>query len=81
MTGPLDGGRQLSLMLCAGAGNAPGQDLAALRHILAKLRSILVIDNAVLFSAEHADLLTSVHAAALPHAFASILISHSNFSS
>ena len=71
MSCSLDRGGQRSLMRCAGTGNSSGKDLAALRNILTKLGSILVIDRAVL-AAENADLLlamevvlTSVRSAAV----------------
>ena len=46
------------------AGNSAGQDLAALRDVLAELRRILVVDL-VIFAAENTDLLFSVEAASL----------------
>ncbi len=61
---PLDRRRQCSLMCRASAGNSAGQDLAALRDVLAELRRILVVDL-VIFAAENTDLLFSVEAASL----------------
>ena len=62
MTGSLDRSGQRSLVSCACAGDPSGKDLAALRHILAKLRGVLIIDRIVL-AAKYADFLFSMEAA------------------
>ena len=53
--GTLDGAGQLTLMLCAGAGNAAGKDLGTLRNELSQLSSILVIDFGYFIHAECAN--------------------------
>ena len=53
---PLDCHGHLALMLCTVAGNATGQDLAALRRETAKLCNILVINMLNLVYAKRADL-------------------------
>ena len=58
MTGALDRGGQLTLMLGAGAGSTAGQDLATLGHQATQLSSVLVIDIIDLVDAETANLLT-----------------------
>lgn len=45
LTGALNRRRQLSLMLRAGAGHTPGQDLRPLGHIPTQPRHILVINT------------------------------------
>ena len=62
MTCSLDRGSQRSLMCSASTGDPSGKDLSALRHILAKLCSVLIIDRVVL-AAEYADFLFSMEAA------------------
>ena len=64
MASTLDSGLELTLMLCAGAGNTAGKDLAALADELAKAGCILVIDHFDLFSAKSADLLLAAHGGA-----------------
>lgn len=64
VAGSLDRDGQSSLMLRAVAGDAARKDLASLGDKLLQLRSILVIDLIVLFAAEHAYLLASVHRSA-----------------
>ena len=56
MTGTLDRGGQLTLMLRAGAGGTAGQDLAALGHEPTKLCSVFVVDIIDLVDAEAANL-------------------------
>ena len=55
MTGSLDSLGELTLMHCAGAGSAAGQDLAALGHEAAELSGILVIDSGSLIYAKLAN--------------------------
>jgi hypothetical protein len=62
MTGSLDRSGQRSLMSRAGTGDPSGKDLAALRHILAKLRDVFVIDR-IVFAAKYTDFLFSMEAA------------------
>lgn len=64
LTGALDCGRQLALMLRTGAGHTAGKDLGALGNVLAKTSHILVIDHFDLFSAKSADLLLAAHSGA-----------------
>ena len=52
----LNGDGQLSLMLCASAGNAAGQDLCALADMLSQACGILIIDMIDLLSAKLANL-------------------------
>ena len=68
LAGALDGLGQLTLMHGAGAGGAPGQDLAPLRGVAAQLGGVLVVDALHLVHAEGADL------AALAAAGADILL-------
>jgi hypothetical protein len=63
LTRTLDSGGQLTLMLCAGAGNAAGKDLSTLGDELAKLSCVLVIDHFDLIGTELANLLLSAHGA------------------
>ena len=62
MTGSLDRSGQRSLVGSAGTGDPSGKDLAALRHILAKLRSVFIVDRIVL-AAKYANFLFSMEAA------------------
>ena len=64
MAGSLDRDSECSLMLCAVSGDAARKDLASLRDILLQLCYILVIDLVILFPAEYADFLPSVHRSA-----------------
>ena len=57
----LDCGVQFALMLCAGARNSSGQDLAALADELSQLCGILVVDEINLICTENADLLSSAY--------------------
>ena len=59
LTCALNGDRQLTLMQCAGARHAAGQDLRTLGNELTQLCGILVIDHSDLVRAENADLLSS----------------------
>jgi len=56
----LDSGGQLSLMICAGAGNSAGQDLGTLRNVSAESGDILVVDDFNLIDAEVANLFASL---------------------
>ena len=56
MTGTLDGHGQLALMESAGAGDAAGDDLGPLAHILAQTGNILVINVLDMIHAEAANL-------------------------
>src|SRR5262249_33436691 len=53
---PLDGQRQLALVLRAGPEHAPGQDLAPLGHEAGEQLHVLVVDVVDLVRAELADL-------------------------
>ena len=76
MTGSLDRSGQRPLMSSAGACDPSGKDLSTLRHILAKLRNIFIIDR-VVFAAKNADFLFSVEAASFSERrFFSLGISH-----
>ncbi len=55
LTGSLYSLGELTLMHCAGAGGAAGQDLAALGHIAAELSGILIVDAGGLVYAKLAD--------------------------
>ena len=55
LTGSLDSLGELTLMHCAGAGSAAGQDLAALGHEAAERSGILVIDSGSLIYAKLAN--------------------------
>jgi hypothetical protein len=48
-------------MLCAGAGNSSGKNLASLADELSELCRILVVDEINLVCAENADLLSSAN--------------------
>ena len=61
LTGTLDRGRQLTLMLCTGAGDAAGEDLRSFGNILSQTKSIFIIDNLGFFCAESANLLFPMH--------------------
>ena len=61
MTGALDGGRQFTLMLRAGAGRTAGENLRSLGNILLQARNILVVDDLDIFLAECADFLSPMH--------------------
>jgi hypothetical protein len=63
LTCALDSGVDITLMLCASAGNSSGKDLTALADELAKLCGVLVIDIVYLVSTEDADLLSLTHLA------------------
>jgi len=52
ITGTLDGKRDLSLMLCAVAGNAARENLPSLRCEAAQFRGVLVVDMVYLINAE-----------------------------
>src|SRR5258707_1395449 len=65
LAGALDRRLQLALVLGAGAGNAPRQDLAALGHERPDQLHILVVDVVDLVRAELADLATAEQRAAL----------------
>ena len=76
MTGSLDRSGQRSLVGSAGTGDPSGKDLAALRHILAKLRDVFVIDR-IVFAAKYTDFLFSMEAASFSERrFFSLGISH-----
>jgi hypothetical protein len=59
-------------MLCASAGHAAGQDLAALAGEAAKSHNILIIDVLNLFNAELANLPARLAATGTAYAIASI---------
>jgi hypothetical protein len=59
VTSTLDSVLKLALMLCAGAGDTAGKDLAALGDELAKASRILVINVVYLFLTENANLFSS----------------------
>ena len=61
MTGTLDSGGQLSLVLRTGAGYTAGKNLCVFRDELSQLCNIFVVDASGLFSAEKANFLSSVH--------------------
>src|SRR4051812_30655621 len=65
LAGALDRRLQLALVLGAGAGNAPRQDLAALRHERPDQLHVLVVDVVDLVRAELADLAPAEQRAAL----------------
>ena len=68
LTSTLDSSVELALVLCASAGNAAGQDLAALADELAELGGVLIIDEINLVRTEDADLLSlAVHGACGTH--------------
>ena len=64
MARTLDSDRELTLMLCAGAGNSSGKNLSALGDILSQASDVLVIDFVDMIRAELADLLLSAHSRA-----------------
>src|SRR5471032_2690326 len=66
LPGALDRRLQLALVLRAGSGNAPRQDLAALGHERPDELHVLVVDVVDLVRAELADLAATEHRAALP---------------
>ena len=72
-TRALDGRRELTLVLCAGAGHAAGQNLAALAGEAAEPGHILVIDVLDLIHAKRAHLPARLAAAGAANALASIL--------
>ena len=55
VTGAFDRNRQLALMICAGTGNAAGNNLRALGNVLAQTRNILVVDVVHTINAEAAN--------------------------
>src|SRR6266849_167971 len=55
----LDGGRQTPLVRCANAGQAPRNNLAALRHELGEQPDIFVVDGFNFLHAELADFLAA----------------------
>lgn len=55
LTGALDGGLELSLMLRAVSGDTAGKDLSGFADILAELSGILVVDIADLVLTENAN--------------------------
>src|SRR5262249_47465669 len=55
-TRPLDGERDLALVLGAGSEHAPGEDLAAVGHEADQRLDVLVVDVVDLLLAELADL-------------------------
>ena len=59
MTGALDGGGQLSLVLCAGTGDPAGQNLRSFGNELAQTDGILVVDFVNAIGTEGADFLSS----------------------
>src|SRR5580765_1565884 len=65
LPGALDRRLQLALVLGAGSGNAPRQDLAALGHERPDQLDVLVVDVVDLVRAELADLATAEQRAAL----------------
>jgi hypothetical protein len=69
----LDGRGELTLVLCAGAGHAAGQNLAALAGETAEPGHILVIDVLDLIHAKRANLPARLAAAGSANALASIL--------
>jgi len=52
---------KLTLMLCAGSGNAAGKNLRTLGNEFLQSRNIFVIDNFNFIGAESANLLFSMH--------------------
>jgi len=60
LTSALDGDVDLSLVLCASAGDAAGQDLASLADELGQLLGVLVVNVSDLVCAENANLLSLV---------------------
>ena len=61
LTGTLNSGGQLSLVLSAGAGYTAGKNLCVFRDELSELCNVFVVDSNGLFSAEKANFLSSVH--------------------
>ena len=59
MTSSLDSCRQLSLVICAGAGNTTGENLSSLCHALSELSDILVINFISSVNTEHTNLLAA----------------------
>src|SRR6478672_7630262 len=66
LPGALDRRLQLALMLGAGAGDAPRQDLAALGHERTDQLDVLVVDVVDLVRAELADLAPAEQRSSLP---------------
>ena len=62
LTSTLDSGCELSLVSCAGACYTAGQNLAALAHITAETRDILIIDVLDFVNAERANFLAALSA-------------------
>ena len=62
MAGTLDGGRQLTLMLCAVARDSSRKDFSSFGDISFQLVNVLVADRIVL-AAENTDFLSSVESA------------------
>ena len=56
LTCALDGGSQLTLMLCTSSGDSSGKNLAALGNELSELCGILIVDISNLALAEYANL-------------------------
>ena len=61
MTRTLDSDGELTLMLCAGAGDSSGEDLRTLGDILSQTGYVLVIDLVDVICAELADFLLSAY--------------------
>ena len=61
LTGTLDSGGQLSLVLSTGAGYTAGKNLCVFGDEFSQLCHVFVIDGNGLFSAEKANFLSSVH--------------------
>jgi len=62
LTGSLDGNGDLTLMLCAAAGDAAGQDLASLADELSQAGNILIVKLFDLVGAEQTNFLSlAVH--------------------
>ena len=78
VTCSLDSNGQCSLMLCASTGNTTRKDLTSLRYILLQLSCILVIDYAVLITAEYTNFFSSANRSSLCWSTVSIafIISH-----
>ena len=70
-TRALDSGGELSLVLCAGAGDSSGKDLRAFGDALSQSDGVLVVDVFDVVSAEHANFLSSVAVGTLCHSLRS----------